>query len=215
MPTLTATDQTRDSARLLARIIEPVVGQVYFAPECHRRYEALGFNPSPNNAPPGSIAFPDGPAYFTSRGSCLGQAPGELVAAALAAIDDTAELHAVIHRRDEKATAEAEAVRVGEQPFAGVPILVKDLDGYLAGEPWWGGSAHLRDAGSVADHTSWLFERLQSAGFVICGKTNTPAWVPHVAHLIAELKGVSSAAVADATRLNFEQLFRVTIPEPA
>jgi len=47
------------------------------------------------------------------------------------------------------------------------------------------------------------------------GKTNTPAWVPHVAHLIAELKGVSSRAVADATRLNFEQLFRVTVPEPA
>jgi hypothetical protein len=28
------------------------------------------------------VALPDGPAYFTSRGSCLGQAPGELVAAA-------------------------------------------------------------------------------------------------------------------------------------
>ena len=47
------------------------------------------------------------------------------------------------------------------------------------------------------------------------GKVNTPAWVPHVAHLIAELKGVSIPVVADATRLNFEQLFRVTIPEPA
>jgi TatD DNase family protein len=47
------------------------------------------------------------------------------------------------------------------------------------------------------------------------GKTNTPAWVPHVAHLIAELKGVSATAVADATRLNFEQLFRVTVPERA
>ena len=44
------------------------------------------------------------------------------------------------------------------------------------------------------------------------GKTNTPAWVPHVAHLVAELKGVSRDAVADATRLNFEQLFRVTVP---
>ncbi len=46
------------------------------------------------------------------------------------------------------------------------------------------------------------------------GKTNTPAWVPHVAHLIAELKGVSHAAVADATRANFEQLFGVNVPEP-
>jgi len=47
------------------------------------------------------------------------------------------------------------------------------------------------------------------------GKTNTPAWVPHVARLIAELKGMSETAVADATRANFEQLFRVTVPEPA
>lgn len=47
------------------------------------------------------------------------------------------------------------------------------------------------------------------------GKTNTPAWVPHVAHLVAELKGVSREQVADATRANFEQLFRVTMPEPA
>jgi len=47
------------------------------------------------------------------------------------------------------------------------------------------------------------------------GKTNTPAWVPHVAHLIAELKGVPVRQVADATRFNFEQLFRVTVPETA
>jgi TatD DNase family protein len=47
------------------------------------------------------------------------------------------------------------------------------------------------------------------------GKTNTPAWVPHVAQLIAELKGLSATEVADATRANFEQLFRVTVPEAA
>jgi len=44
------------------------------------------------------------------------------------------------------------------------------------------------------------------------GKTNTPAWVPHVAQLIAELKGETVRAVADATSDNFEQLFRVTVP---
>jgi TatD DNase family protein len=47
------------------------------------------------------------------------------------------------------------------------------------------------------------------------GKVNTPAWVPHVAQIVAELKGISSTEVADATRANFEQLFRVTVPEPA
>jgi hypothetical protein len=65
----------------MARVIEPVVGQAYFAPECHERYVALGFNPSPLTTK-GGVAVPDGPAYFTSRGSALGKAPGELVAAA-------------------------------------------------------------------------------------------------------------------------------------
>ena len=46
------------------------------------------------------------------------------------------------------------------------------------------------------------------------GKTNTPAWVPQVAQLVAELKGLPVAQVADATRANFEQLFGVTVPVP-
>lgn len=29
-------------ARALARALEPFAGQVYFAPECHQRYEDLG-----------------------------------------------------------------------------------------------------------------------------------------------------------------------------
>ena len=67
-------------ARRLASLIEPIVGQVYFSPECHAEYEALGFDPSPGKA--GEVALPDGPAYFTSRGSLMGQVPGEVVAAA-------------------------------------------------------------------------------------------------------------------------------------
>ena len=47
------------------------------------------------------------------------------------------------------------------------------------------------------------------------GQTNTPAWVPHVAQCLAESKGVPVATVADATRFNFEQLFRVKVPEAA
>ncbi|WP_066266174.1 TatD family hydrolase [Hydrogenophaga palleronii] len=39
------------------------------------------------------------------------------------------------------------------------------------------------------------------------GKTNTPAYVPWVAKQVAELKGLSVEAVAEATSLNFEQLF--------
>jgi TatD DNase family protein len=47
------------------------------------------------------------------------------------------------------------------------------------------------------------------------GKTNTPAWVPQVAHQVAELKGLPVETVADATRRNFESLFRVAVPELA
>ena len=69
-------------ARKLGSVLEPVIGQVYFSPECHANYEALGFDPSRGDA--GGVALPDGPAYFTSRGSVMGQVPGEVVAAAFA-----------------------------------------------------------------------------------------------------------------------------------
>jgi hypothetical protein len=70
------------AARLLGSILEPVAGQVYFSPECHANYAALGFDPSPRTA--NGVALPDGPAYFTSRGSVMGQVPGEVIAAAFA-----------------------------------------------------------------------------------------------------------------------------------
>ena len=71
-----------NAARRLGSILEPVVGQVYFSPECHANYAALGFDPSTRTA--NGVALPDGPAYFTSRGSVMGQVPGQVVAAAFA-----------------------------------------------------------------------------------------------------------------------------------
>jgi hypothetical protein len=75
---LTDAEVTRRSRRL-AGALEPVIGQVYFSPECHGAYQQLGFGPSPGRRD--GVAMPDGVAYFTSRGSALGQVPGELVAA--------------------------------------------------------------------------------------------------------------------------------------
>jgi hypothetical protein len=69
-------------SRALAAALEPVVGQVYFSPECHANYVALGFDDSRGQT--NGVALPDGPAYFTSRGSLMGQVPGQLVAAAFA-----------------------------------------------------------------------------------------------------------------------------------
>jgi len=96
MPTASATDEVRDGARLVARLIEPLTGQAYFAPECHDAYQALGFNGSPFSTAEG-VALPDGPAYFTSRGSALGQAPGELVAAAFGVFNAEAVVPAVTY----------------------------------------------------------------------------------------------------------------------
>jgi TatD DNase family protein len=44
------------------------------------------------------------------------------------------------------------------------------------------------------------------------GKTNQPAYVKHVAAYIAELRGISLDAVAEATTRNFFQLFRQAQP---
>ncbi len=73
-------DELSTRARALAGAVEPFAGQVYFSPECHDAYQALGFGPSPGDF--GGVAGPDGCAYFTSRGSVMGQVPGEVVAAA-------------------------------------------------------------------------------------------------------------------------------------
>jgi len=72
--------QLSDRARSLAAALEPVAGQVYFSPECHANYEALGFGPSPGDF--GGVAGPEMESYFCSRGSVMGQVPGTVVAAA-------------------------------------------------------------------------------------------------------------------------------------
>jgi amidase len=55
-----------------------------------------------------------------------------------------------------------------------VPIVVKDLDGGLAGEPFHWGNGLLKGIGHTAARDSYLFAKLRHAGFVIVGKTNCP-----------------------------------------
>lgn len=93
MPSTIPTEQLSATARRLGSVLEPVAGQVYFSPECHANYVALGFSTSTATA--NGVALPDGPAYFTSRGSVMGQVPGELVAAAFAVFSPKAVVPAV------------------------------------------------------------------------------------------------------------------------
>ena len=83
-------DSTVDNGRTtierrLGGALEPVIGQVFFSPECHDAYAQLGFAPSVHDAH--GVALPDGPAYFTSRGSLLGQVRPDVVASAFAVFD--------------------------------------------------------------------------------------------------------------------------------
>jgi hypothetical protein len=90
------TDDISSRARRLAAALEPVAGQVFFSPECHGRYAALGFGPSPGSTGEG-VALPDGPAYFCSRGASMGQVPGEVVAAAFAVFNPAVVVPAVAY----------------------------------------------------------------------------------------------------------------------
>ncbi|MET0628741.1 MAG: amidase [Acidimicrobiia bacterium] len=84
-------------------------------------------------------------------------------------------LNAIIHERYERARSEArDEIRAPDGPLRGVPIVVKDLDGPLADEPYHLGNRLLRALGHVADHDSWLNARLRGAGCVVIGKTNAP-----------------------------------------
>lgn len=85
--------QLHITARRLAAVIEPVAGQVYFAQECHDNYVALGFDPSPREV--NGVPAPDFTAYFTSRGSVMGQVPGHVVAATFAVFNPTVVIPAV------------------------------------------------------------------------------------------------------------------------
>ncbi len=81
--------------RRLGGALEPVIGSVYFSPEAHANYAALGFAPSPGER--GGVAMPDGVAYATSRGSLLGDVRGSVVAAAFAVFEAGGIAAAVDH----------------------------------------------------------------------------------------------------------------------
>ena len=67
-------------ARRVWDVLEPIAANVYFAPEVHGALEKLGYGGG--NVGANGIHYPDGPAYFASRGGCLGQVDGHVIAAA-------------------------------------------------------------------------------------------------------------------------------------
>jgi amidase len=98
----------------------------------------------------------------------------ELVEAAIARIEKVnPSLNAVNTTSFERALERAES-DAAAAPFHGVPFLMKDLDGSVAGEPYHCGMNFLKGSRYVAGHDSHLAAKLEKAGFITLGKTNTP-----------------------------------------
>ncbi|HEY7946583.1 MAG TPA: amidase [Acidimicrobiales bacterium] len=109
--------------------------------------------------------------------------PVEVLDACLAQVDKlNPELNAVIWRNDEEARAEAQALAdalvsgvLEPGPFAGVPIPIKDLTP-VEGWPVTYGSYGAPDGPS--GEGEMVTEALRAAGFLLCGRTNTPEFGP-------------------------------------
>jgi amidase len=90
-------------------------------------------------------------------------------------------LNAVVWRDDDAARADAAEIgrrlAAGEAvgPFAGVPTLVKDLT-KAEGQPVTFGSAGAPEGAS--DEDELVVAAMRRAGFVFCGRTNTPEFGP-------------------------------------
>lgn len=96
----------------------------------------------------------------------------ELLEAAITRIEaDNPRLNAVVTKVYDQALEVAKR-GASTGPFAGVPFLLKDLGGALAGVPFTGGSRLFKDACPPVD--SVLVQRYKAAGLLPLGRTNTP-----------------------------------------
>jgi hypothetical protein len=173
-------------ARRLASVLEPVTGQVYFSRECHDNYVALGFGPSPRDI--NGVPGPDFTAYFTSRGSVMGQVPGEVVAAAFAVFNPAVVIpavtkgwsltnaHTICQARDDGAIAALHRI-VGEHPDnadTARDLLLRAVAPLRPeGRPLYAGLRSLQLPGSVMGDVWRLGDMLRE----FRGDSHTAAWV--------------------------------------
>lgn len=173
-------------SRVLAAALEPVTGQVYFSPECHANYEKLGFAPSRGEF--NGVMAPDGPAYFTSRGSVMGHVPGEVVAAAFAVFNPAVVIPSVTYgwtltdaaticsARDDGAIAQLRRV-LGDAPDGvsqALELLQRAVEPLKPeGRPLYAGLRSLR----VPDSTLGAVWRLGDMLREYRGDSHTAAWI--------------------------------------
>ncbi|HEX9172968.1 MAG TPA: amidase family protein, partial [Telluria sp.] len=98
----------------------------------------------------------------------------ELMAAAMARCDAVnPRVNAVVMRHDDRVRALLKMGGSRGGALAGVPMLIKDLNTYLAGTVTTNGSRLLRDSAPAA-RTSTLVARFEAAGSLVFGKTASP-----------------------------------------
>ena len=96
----------------------------------------------------------------------------DLVEAAISSIETlNPKLNAVVIPMFDIARKAVKELR-GDEPFSGVPMLLKDVVAEYAGAPMTEGSRFLQ--GYISPHDSELVARYRRAGFIVCGKTNSP-----------------------------------------
>ncbi|MDQ3941435.1 MAG: amidase [Actinomycetota bacterium] len=101
--------------------------------------------------------------------------PAELVDDAINRIEKlNPTLNAVIHPLFDQARERARSGDLPDGPFRGVPLVLKDLDGHSAGDPYHCGTRFLKEIGWVEETDSYSHAKLRAAGFVFVGKTNCP-----------------------------------------
>jgi hypothetical protein len=177
---------TSFASRRFAAAVEPFAGSVYFSPECHRNYADLGFAPSTREA--NGVALPDGPAYFTSRGSVMGHVPGQLVAAAFGVFNPAAVIPSVAYgwtltdaptiaaARADGAIAQLRRI-LGSTPDGMTTVLralskaVEVLQ--LAGRPLYAGVISQPEPSDDLGRTWWLADALREYR----GDSHTAAWI--------------------------------------
>ncbi|MEY4580566.1 MAG: hypothetical protein RL701_5269, partial [Pseudomonadota bacterium] len=96
----------------------------------------------------------------------------ELVETAIAAIEKVnPALNAVVHRMYDQARESARG-ELPQGPLRGVPMVVKDFDGFVKGVPFTASTRFLE--GFMPDHDSEAIARLRRAGLIFVAKTNCP-----------------------------------------
>ena len=135
-----------EKARRLRNGVEPIAAGVYFAPEAHAAYVALGFDGSPVTQD--GVARPELKAYCTSRGACMGQVTGEVVASAFGCFNprivagaveagwQITSRQAILEARERASTAMLRRV-LGDRP-EGLERVTKILRRAADAAPWEG-----------------------------------------------------------------------------